>query len=57
MLHLGVHVIFVYTCIHAHPHIKNERKKSGRKITQMLIMDFPGGSVIKNLPAKQETWI
>ena len=42
----------MYTCIPTH---KKLREKSGRKITQMLVMDFPGGSVIKHLPAKQET--
>ena len=25
--------------------------------TSLLALDFPGGSVVKNLPAKQETWV
>ena len=26
------------------------------KQQQIFLLDFPGGSVVKNLPAKQETW-
>ena len=27
------------------------------KNIKMYILDFPGGSVVKNPPAKQETWV
>ena len=36
-------------------------KDSQREVTMTLgrsqVIGFPGGSVVKNLPAKQETWI
>ena len=27
------------------------------KQQQIFPLDFPGGSVVKNIPAKQETWV
>ena len=31
--------------------------KIALKVTCSILLHFPGGSMVKNLPAKQETWV
>ena len=33
------------------------RQERVRKVTPVGLLCFPGGSVVKNLPAKQEMWV
>ena len=43
-------------CIHARTHTDNLKKKSFLKVFTDVFMGFPDGSVVKNLPIKQEMW-